>query len=149
MEATLQALGGLLVKAIPTFLLVVFLHFYLKKMFFGPMDRVLEQRRRATEGIRRKAEELFERAAAMAGEYEEAVRLARSQIYREQEAARQRLAQEHAQAIHRAREEARAFVRQARAQLEQEQQAAREALQIRSRQLAEQIAETLLGGRAA
>ena len=52
MEATLHALSGILLRAIPTFLIVVFLHFYLKYMFFKPLGKVLQARYEATEGAR-------------------------------------------------------------------------------------------------
>lgn len=149
MEATLQALGGLLVKAIPTLLLVILLHFYLKRVFFGPLVRVLEERRQATEGARRQAEELLARAAAKTADYEEALRAARGQIYRELEAARQRWRQQHAEAVRQARDRAQALLGEARRQLEAELEAARAGLQLRAGQLAERITEALLGGRAA
>ncbi len=52
MDAILNPLGGLLLRALPTFLLVLVLHFYLKRVFFAPLDKVLEARRQATEGAR-------------------------------------------------------------------------------------------------
>ncbi len=149
MEATLQALGDLLIKAIPTFVLVVLLHFYLKSVFFGPLGRVLDQRRQATEGVRQRAEELLVRAAARTAEYEEAIRNARSEIYREQEQLRQRWQQEHARAVAEARAAARAMIERARGELESELEDARRILQARSRQLAASIVETVLGRRAA
>jgi F-type H+-transporting ATPase subunit b len=48
MEATLHALSGILLRAVPTFLIVIFLHFYLKYMFFKPLDKVLQARYEAT-----------------------------------------------------------------------------------------------------
>ena len=56
MDATLHALGGILLKALPTFLLVVLLHFYLKDVFFKPLEKVLHQRYDATEGARKLAD---------------------------------------------------------------------------------------------
>lgn len=50
MDATLQALGDLLVKAIPTVLFFIGLTFYLKKVYFQPMARIFEERRKETEG---------------------------------------------------------------------------------------------------
>ena len=50
MEETLRALGGILLKAVPTFILVILLHFYLKFIFFKPLQRVLRLRYEATEG---------------------------------------------------------------------------------------------------
>src|ERR1039457_7455677 len=44
MDATLHALGGILLKAVPTFRLVLALHFYLKSIFFKPLEKVLGQR---------------------------------------------------------------------------------------------------------
>ena len=43
MDATLLALGGILLKAVPTFLLVILLNFYLKAMFFKPLEKVLRE----------------------------------------------------------------------------------------------------------
>jgi F-type H+-transporting ATPase subunit b len=149
MEATLQALGGLLIKAVPTFLLVILLYFYLKWAFFSPLARVLEQRRQATEGARQKAEELLARAAAKTAEYEEALRAARSRMYLEQEAARQQWRQQHLEAVRAAREDARRLVEEARRQLEAELEIARRELELSSRALAGRIATNLLRGRAA
>jgi F-type H+-transporting ATPase subunit b len=149
MEATLHALGALLIKAIPTFLLILLLHFYLKGVFFAPLARVLEQREQATEGARRQAEELLARASELTAQYEAAIREARAAIYREQEAARLRWQQEHDQAVREAQERARAAVEQARQELEAELAAARLVLESRSRELADRIAQAVLMGRAA
>ena len=91
MEQTLQALGGILLKAIPTIVLVLILHFYLKRMLFAPLERVLKQRDEATPGARSAAEESLEKAERRAAEYEAAIRDARSEVYKEQEAARNQL----------------------------------------------------------
>ena len=40
MEQTLQALGGLMVRAIPTMLFLVFLYYYFKLMLFGPLEKL-------------------------------------------------------------------------------------------------------------
>lgn len=149
MEATLHALGELLIKAIPTFLLVLLLHFYLKAVFFRPLGRVLDERRQATEGLRQRAEELLARADARAAEYEAAIRSARAEIYREQEALRQRWQQEHARAIAEARAAARAMVERARGEIASELEEARRMLAARTSHLAEGIVETVLGRRAA
>ena len=58
MDQTLHALGGILLKSIPTVVLLLFLYFYLKSMLFGPLTRVLKQRDELTAGTgmrRRKA----------------------------------------------------------------------------------------------
>ena len=85
MEATLHALGEILVQAIPTFVLVLLLFLYLRSMFYKPMEQVLADRSEATEGARRKAAEALDRAQAKAAAYEEQIRAARNDLYREQE----------------------------------------------------------------
>ena len=60
----MHALGGILLHAIPTLLMVVFLHFYLKSIFFKPLEKVLHQRYEATEGARKLAQQSLEEAAA-------------------------------------------------------------------------------------
>ena len=82
MEATLNALAQILLQAIPTFLLVLLLHQYLRAVFFNPLARVLAERNEATEGARKKAAESLDRAAAKAAAYEESLRAARNEIYR-------------------------------------------------------------------
>src|SRR5919107_6148748 len=96
MEATLNALGQILLQAIPTFVLVLLLHQYLKAVFFKPLTRVLAERSEATEGARKKAAESLERAAAKAAAYEESLRAARNEIYKEQEEVRRRWLEEQA-----------------------------------------------------
>ncbi len=64
----LHALGGILLRAVPTFLLVILLHFYLKSMFFKPLEKVLSERFQATEGARQAAEKSLAEAAEKAVE---------------------------------------------------------------------------------
>ena len=136
-------------KAIPTFLLVAALYLYLKRMFFGPMARVIEERYRATEGARKAAEESLARAAEKAAEYEASLRAARSDIYRGQEEARQRLRQDQTQAVAEARRSAEAAVKEAGRQLATELVAAKESLALQTGSLADQIADSVLHGRVA
>ncbi len=144
MDQTLQALGGLLLNALPTLFLILVLHFYLKAVFFTPLEKVLHQREQATEGARGIAEARFESAHRKAQEYEAAIRDARSEIYREQEQLRRRLRDEQAEAIRQAREKARAMVETARAQLSGDVEATRAALASHSEALSEQIAHRIL-----
>ena len=149
MDELLRSLGGLALKAIPTFLLIFALHFYLKRMFFRPMARVMEERYQATEGARKAAEESLARAAEKATEYECSLRAARSEIYREQEEIRQKMRQDQAQAIVEARRTAEAAVQEAGRQLAAELVAAKESLALQTGSLADQIADSVLHGRVA
>jgi F-type H+-transporting ATPase subunit b len=144
MAETLHALSGILVRAVPTFLLVFFLHFYLKYMFFRPLDKVLHARYEATEGARLRAAESLKRAAAKTAEYEAAIRAARAEVYRTQEQLHRRLQEEHAAQIHAAREQAEAAVRDAKAQLAAEVEQAKTDLAAQSDALASQIADVIL-----
>ena len=147
MDALLTSLGGLLLRALPTFLLVVALHFYLKLVFFVPLDRVLEARRLATEGARATAQASMESASAKAAQYEAAVRAARGEIYKEQEETRRNWRQEQAGALGESRHNASEMVVQARAQLSREAAQAAQSLESESDRLAGEIAASILRGR--
>jgi F-type H+-transporting ATPase subunit b len=147
MDAILTSLGGLLLRALPTFLLVLLLHFYLKRMFFIPLDKALDARRQATEGARIAAQTSMEMASRKAAEYETAIREARGAIYKEQEGTRLTWRQEHAGAVEESRRSASEMVKQARVQLAADAAAAGESLAAESDRLAGVIAESILRGR--
>ena len=149
MDQTLRALGEILLNAVPTFLLVVFLHLYLKKVFFQPMERVLRQRYEATEGARKLAEAALARAATRTSEYEAAIRAAKSKIYQEQEAFYKQLQESQSAQIAAAHQSAEATVHSAKEQLAQDVEAAKAGLAQSSDALAGQIAESILRGSAA
>ncbi len=73
MEQTLHALGEILLKAVPTFVLVLLLYTYLSRMFFRPLEKVLQKRYEVTEGARKLADESLAKAAAKTEEYEAAI----------------------------------------------------------------------------
>jgi F-type H+-transporting ATPase subunit b len=149
MQETLRALSGLLLEAIPTLIIVLLLHFYLKKVYFRPMEKVLAARFDATEGARKLAEESLEKASAMAAEYDAALRSARNELYKEQEEFRQALRQEHEQAVKDARERASQMVKEADGRLEAELEASKRALKKDAGALSERIVETILSRRPA
>jgi F-type H+-transporting ATPase subunit b len=149
MDATLQALGGILLKAIPTLLLLIVVHFYLKFMFFKPLIAVLAKRREATEGARQAAENAMAQANSRAAEIEAALRKARAEIYEDQEQTRKRLVEQQTQAIDQSRQKSHGLVHDARLQLAAETDAAKAELATYAQALAEQIASRLLTGRAA
>jgi F-type H+-transporting ATPase subunit b len=147
MDAILAGLGGLLLRALPTFLLLLALHFYLKRMFFRPLDKVLEARRQATEGSRDAAQANLDTAGRKSADYEAAFRAARSEIYREQEDARRRWREEQAAAVEQSRRSAAETIKRARAQIAEEAAQARLSLASESERLASAIAEAVLAGR--
>ncbi len=149
MDKIVHQLGELLLTALPTFLLLIFLTLYLKFMFFQPLDKVLRQRYEATEGARKLAEQSLERAAAKTAEYEATLRAARSEIYQTQEKAHKEAQERAAGEIAAARSRTEASVREARQQLAQDVEAAKASLAKDSESLANQIADSILRGRAA
>ncbi len=149
MEKILHDLGELLLKAVPTFLLVGLLYVYLRWMFFGPLERVLETRRQATEGARKLAEETFAKAAEKTAQYEAALRAARAEIYQEQEQARRRFEQELAAAAQQAKRKAGDELQESGRLLASEVAEAQRGLELRAGSLAAQMVERVLARRAA
>ena len=149
MDVILRQLGGILLQAVPTFLLVVLLYFYLKGVFFKPMEKVLARRYEATEGARKLAEQSLERAAARTAEYEAALRAARAEVYQSQEQLHKQLQEKQGAELAAARERAEAAVREARQQLDADLQQAQASLAQDSDMLAERIAESILRRSAA
>jgi F-type H+-transporting ATPase subunit b len=149
MQETLQALGGILLKAIPTVILLIILHFYLKAVLFGPLDRVMKERRKLTEGARELAEASLSAATRKADEYEAKLREARAAVYKQQEEIRKRWLEEQAQQVAEARTRSEATVKTAREAIAQDVVAARTSLQDTSAAVADQIVATVLGKRAA
>jgi len=149
MEATLHALGEILVQALPTFFLVLLLFIYLRAMFFRPLERVLAERKEATEGARKKAAEALDRAQAKAAVYEEKIRAARNDLYREQEEIRRKLRDDQSAQIAAARQSADAAVKQAKAQIALEAAQAKASLAANSQLLADQITKAILQRRPA
>ena len=149
MEETLRQLGGILLRAVPTFILVVLLHLYLKFIFFKPMERVLRQRYDATEGARKLAEESIARASQKAAEYEAALRAARADTYKEMEQLQRKLHDDRAASVKEARAQADAAVAHAKAALSAEVETLKKNLGSQSDTLADRIASKILTGRAA
>src|SRR5579871_6966554 len=147
MEQTFQALGGIFVKAIPTVICLLFLHFYFKAMLFRPLNKVLKQRDELTAGARKAAENSLAAAERKTAEYEAKLRDARAQVYQEQEKIRAGWMEDQAAQLSQARGRAEAAVKQARYEIASEAAAARQSLLETSATLGEQIATAVLSGR--
>lgn len=149
MEETIHALGGILLRAVPTFLLVILLHFFLKYCFFHPLEKVLKNRYEATEGARKRAAEMIERASAKTAEYEAAMRAARADVYQAQERLHQKLEDERKAELAAARTSAEGIIREAREKLAGDVELAKRDLGQQADLLANQIADAVLGRSAA
>jgi len=148
MDALVQGLAGLLLKAVPTVILLIFVHFYLKMMLFGPLQEVLRKRREATEGAREEAQKSIDLAAEKATMYEHALKEARAEMYREHEETRRHWLEHSATRIDEARQRGRSITQDASHKLEADVEEARKDLASRSQMLALQIVESLVSGRA-
>lgn len=145
MEQTLQDLAGILIKAIPTVVLLLILHTFLKAVLFGPTEKMLAERESLTKGARKAAEDSLELAERKTAEYEAKLREAKAEVYKEQEETRKKWLEDQAAQIAEARKSAEATVANAKASIAQEAVAARATLQRTSEGIADQIANTLLG----
>jgi F-type H+-transporting ATPase subunit b len=149
MDKTLKDLGDLLVEAIPTIVFFILLTVYLKHVFFRPMARILEERRKATEGVRELARQAFEAADKRNTEFEHALQIARSELHQEHEALRRQWSEEQAQIIAKARAEADQRIQLAKRQIALEVERSEAELSAKVEFLGEQIARSLTARRAA
>src|SRR5271168_1198326 len=104
MDQTLHQLGGLLLGSVPTiflFLLIVILYRFL---VYGPLTRVLNERRERTEGAIEQAHAAIAAAAAKTQEYEAQLRAARSKIFQARQQRQQQWNRERDSAIAEAQE---------------------------------------------
>ena len=148
MDVLLDELGQLMLKALPTVILLILLHLYLKWIFYRPLDSVLRERYEATGGARQAAEESVRIADAKAKEYDEALRHARAELLREQEDARLRLRLHQSEEIAMAHKRNAELVRAARQEIAAEIDRAQRNLEGETDALAEQIVGVLLERKA-
>ena len=147
MDETFRAVGQLLIQALPTFFVVLLLYFLLKQIFFAPLQRVLDQRREATEGARAHATAALERARAKAAAYEEQLRVARGEIFREQDEQRRVWRDQQASQIAEARKNAEVSVAAAKSDLQAQAESAKQSLRTETPVLADRITAAILEGR--
>lgn len=149
MEQILGQLGGLLLGAVPTVILLLVLVGLYKVLLHNKLEQVLHQRRERTEGAIQKARADVAAAEAKTGEYEGRIREAKLAIYKAQEARRKQWLDARAATLAEARARAEATVKEARAALERDVESARTALHGDSEKLAAEIARTVLAPAAA
>lgn len=135
----LQQAIGLLIQAVPSFIVVVFLHWYLKATLFQPVEKVLAERHAATEGARKRASEALEQAEKKVAEYDARLRDARTEIYKDQEAWRKTMLDSQNASIAQAREENLKAIATAKASIAAEAEAAKATLSQQAEELATQI----------
>jgi F0F1-type ATP synthase membrane subunit b/b' len=149
MDKTLHDLGGIVLQGLPTFFLVLVLAFFVRFLYLKPLDKVLEERFRLTEGARKAAEESLKNADSKIAEYQNALSRARAEIYQEQAEFLRKLHAEQAAQTQAVRGESDRRTAEIKLALAKEADIARENLETQSEILAGQIADAILRGKAA
>jgi F-type H+-transporting ATPase subunit b len=144
MDETLRQLGELLLGSIPTIILLTLLYAIYKSVVHKPMEKVLAERHRQTEGAIEKARADIAAAEARTAEYEQRLREARMAVFKQQEARRQQSMQARAEALAAARTRAQQQIAEARAAIEQDKIAAQTRLQADAATLATEIIRIVL-----
>ncbi len=147
MAQIFSTLQDILVRALPTFFLVIALHWYLKKVLIQPMERVLAERKKRTEGAVAASEAALTDVAAKMAAYEKALYEARAGVYTDQEQNRRNMAADQAAAIEESKKKMAAQVASATAGIAAEAQAARASLAGESERLADLITSAVLTGK--
>jgi F-type H+-transporting ATPase subunit b len=149
MDKTLHDLGGIVLNGLPTFFLVLILAFFVKFLYLKPLEKVLAERFRLTEGARKAAEESLQNADAKVAEYQDKLNNARNEIYQEQAAFLQKLHAEQTELAHAVRTESDTRVAAIKLSIAKEADTAREGLESQADALATQIADVILSRRVA
>lgn len=149
MDATLHALADLLIRAVPTILFFILLTFYLKAVLFRPLAKILEERRKATEGVRDLAQRAFEAADKRNAEFEYALQLIRNELYQRHEAKRREWSDEQARSIAEARAEADRQIAEVRRQIAEEVEKTQAEMDAKVETISQQIVSSLLRRSAA
>jgi F-type H+-transporting ATPase subunit b len=81
MDKLLHDLGGIVLNALPTSFIVLILAIFVKQFYLKPLEAVLAERNRLTEGARLAAEQGLHSADSKIAAYEAALEKARGEIY--------------------------------------------------------------------
>jgi F-type H+-transporting ATPase subunit b len=149
MDKTLHQLGGILLNGIPTFVLVLLLNLYLRFVFFKPLEKTLADRYAKTEGARQAAAAALAAADARVAEHQAALRAARAKVFEDQEKLNREDEERRTADLQKARAEVDIMLNGARRQIAVDTEVARQELSVKSEILADQIADSLLKGKAA
>jgi F-type H+-transporting ATPase subunit b len=147
MDKLLQDLGGIVWNALPTAIIVLILAVFVRQLYLKPLEAVLAERHRLSEGARQAAEQGLHQADSKIAAYQGELEKARGEIYAEQAEFLRKLHAEQtarAQAAKAASDSSLASVRQS---LAAEAGEARQNLAAQSEQLASEIANSVLARR--
>lgn len=144
MDEILHQLEGLLLGSVPTiflFLLIVILY---RSLVYGPLTRVLNERRERTEGAIEQANAAMAAAAAKTQEYEAQLRAARSRIFQARQLKQQQWTRERDNAIAEAHAAAQRQVEEAKSTLHAQTDASHATIKDSIDELANEILAAVL-----
>jgi F-type H+-transporting ATPase subunit b len=144
MDRMLVQLGGLLLGAVPTSLMLLLLYILYTVLVHNPLKKVLAERRGKTEGAIEKAWADIAAAEARTSEYEQKLREARAVVFKRQDARRKEALDIRAKAVADARAHAQQQISDARAALTKDADTAKASLQAEAGRLATDIVRTVL-----
>jgi F0F1-type ATP synthase membrane subunit b/b' len=116
----------------------------MRPLFFKPFARVMEEREAAISGARRKAEENLALVEEKTRRYEDAMHMARADIYRQQEEIRREALEERVALLKEARGQANGEIQQRKAQIATELADARRQVEAETLLLADEIVRAIL-----
>jgi F0F1-type ATP synthase membrane subunit b/b' len=147
MDKLLNDLGGIVLNGLPTAIIVLILAVFVRQFYLKPLETVLAERHRLTEGARQAAEQSLHSADSKIAAYQTALDEARGKIYAEQADFLSKLNAEQTTRAQTAKAASDATLAQARQSLAAEAEAARANLSTQSEQLASEIANSMLAPR--
>ena len=127
-----------------TVLYVIILYLFLSRFFFGPVTQILNKRRQLIEGRLEESRKRIEVVEKRTEEYEQAMRTARSDAYRQQEIDRDKALSEKAELLAKAKREAETAVQEGRSRLVAEAEAARKKISGDLDSLAKKLTTAIL-----
>jgi len=127
-----------------TIFYVVVLYAFMSRFFFKPIVRILHERRELIEGRLGAAQQSVVEADKKAGEYELALKSARTETFRRQEGQREQALSERTELLSRAKTDADKTVHDAHTQLLAEAESARRKLDSEVTGLAKELTSALL-----
>lgn len=148
MDDILKTVGELLLRAVPTIILFAFLYFFLKSVIFEPLAKVLAERDAKTAGARDSAADSLKRADEKMATFEAALRTAKGELYKEQEATRRQWIDEQAEQMKASRAKADEMIAKGRAEIAAQTEGAKGTLASQAEAMADYIAKSLLEKRS-
>ena len=127
-----------------TILYLIILYNFMSRFFFRPVLRVLDERRQLIEGRLENAHQRMAQAELKAAEYENALKAARTEVYRGQGTHRENALSEKAQIVTEAKANAEKAVQEGRSRIAAEAAAARKKLEGEVDNLARTLTTSIL-----